>query len=106
MTLGWIEHPEARDEFLEAHERYSAIDDGKLGNEFADAVESAIELILQWPEASAPYLGRNRQPVIRTWHLGKFPYQVIYAVLGEDVLVLAYAHDARRPGYWSRRLDD
>lgn len=55
---------EARDEFLDAR-AVLAIEDGKLGEEFADADESAIELMLQWPEASAPYLGRNRQPAIR-----------------------------------------
>ena len=44
--------------------------------------------------------------MIRTWHLGKFPYQPVYAVLDEEVYVLAYAHQARQPGYWSRRLND
>lgn len=40
MTVDWNEHPEARDEFLDAHERYLAIEDGRLGDEFSDAQQS------------------------------------------------------------------
>lgn len=106
MILDWNEHPEARSEFLEAHDRYLGIAGGSLGDEFADAVEGAAELILQWPDAPPPYRNRRREPMIRTWHLGKFPYQLIYVVRGSEVYVLAYAHDARRPDYWLRRLND
>lgn len=106
MTLDWNEHPEAREQFLDAHKRYLGIEDGRLGDEFADAAESAADLILQWPDAPPPYRGRERGPMIRTWDLGTFPYRMIYTVRGGEILVLAYAHEARRPGYWSRRLND
>lgn len=106
MSLDWNEHPEAREEFLEAHELYVGIGDGRLGDQFVDAAEAAAELILQWPDAPPPYGGRRREPLIRTWHLGKFPYRLIYVVHDEGILVLAYAHVARRPGYWSHRLRD
>lgn len=39
-------------------------------------------------------------------HLGKFPYQLIYVVREGEIFVLAYAHEARRPGYWAHRLAD
>lgn len=106
MTLDWNEHPEAREEFLTAHERYLGIEDGRLGDEFVEAAESAADLILQWQNAPPPYRGRRSEPMIRTWHLGKFPYRVIYTVRDGGILVLAYAHEARRPGYWSHRLTD
>lgn len=41
MTLDWNEHPEAREEFLDAHDRYLGIEDRRLGDEFADVVEAA-----------------------------------------------------------------
>ena len=62
MTLDWYEHPEAREEFLDAHDRYLGIEDGRLGDEFAVVAESAAELILQWPDAPPPYRGQRRDP--------------------------------------------
>lgn len=91
---------------MNAHERYSLIDDGRLGDEFVDVAESAAELILRWPDGPPPYRGRLGDPMIHAWHLGKFPYRLVYTVREEDVYVLAYAHEARRPDYWSHRLDD
>ena len=104
MTLEWNEHPEARTEYLDALAKYATIGDGRLGEEFADAADAASDLIRQWTNAPPPYLGRRRTPMIRSWQLGKFPYQLVYAVLEGEVYVLAYAHQARRPGYWSLRL--
>ncbi|MFC5931151.1 hypothetical protein D6T64_13475 [Cryobacterium melibiosiphilum] len=106
MTRDWNEHPAARDEFLDAYERYSAFEDGRLGDEFADAAEAAAEFILRWPDAAAPFRGRRREPMVRTWHLGKFPYNVVYAVREGDIFMLVYAHESRRPAYWVRRLTD
>jgi hypothetical protein len=60
VTLDWQDHPEARAEFLDAHERYLAIDGGALADEFADVVEAAAERILEWPEAPPPYGGLRR----------------------------------------------
>lgn len=105
MTLNWNEHPAARDEFLDAHGRYLEIEDGKLGDEFADEAEAAAQLILQSPDAPPPYRGQQREPMVRTWHLGKFPYRLVYAVRRGEIFVLAYAHESRRPGYWTHRLN-
>lgn len=106
MTLDWNEHTEARDEYLDALARYASIDGGDLGEEFADEADAAADLILQWPDAPPPYRGRRSEPMIRTWHLGKFPYKVVYAVRDGEIFVLAYAHESRRPGYWTHRLSD
>ena len=106
MTLDWNEHPEAREEYLDALARYASIDGGDLGEEFADEADAAADLILQWPDAPPPYRGRRREPMIRTWHLGKFPYKFVYAVRDGEIFVLAYAHESRRPGYWTHRLSD
>ncbi|GAB3252457.1 hypothetical protein [Arthrobacter pigmenti] len=73
MTLDWNEHPEAREEYLDALVRYAGIDDGRLGDKFADEADAATDLILQWPDSPPPYRGRGREPMIRSWHLGKSP---------------------------------
>ncbi|MDN5900180.1 MAG: hypothetical protein L0H74_08940 [Brachybacterium sp.] len=105
MTLDWREHPEASAEYLDAVIKYADVEDGSLGDEFADAADAASALISQWPDSPPPYLGRRRDPMIRSWNLGKFPYRLIYAVRAGEIFVLAYAHEAREPGYWSDRLD-
>ncbi len=33
----------------------------------------------------------------------RFPFQVIYRLLGEDVIMNAVAHTSRAPDYWSDR---
>jgi plasmid stabilization system protein ParE len=33
----------------------------------------------------------------------KFPFQVIYRRAGDDIIVMAFAHTSRSPGYWSGR---
>lgn len=105
MTLDWREHPEASAAYLDAVIKYADVEDGSLGDEFADAADAASALISQWPDSPPPYLGRRRDPMIRSWNLGKFPYRLIYAVRAGEIFVLAYAHEAREPGYWSDRLD-
>ncbi len=83
VTRDWNEHPEARGEYFDA----------------------AADLILYRPDAP-PYRGRRREPMVRTWNLGKFPYHLGYAVREGEICVLAYAHESRRPGYWTQRLND
>lgn len=105
MSLDWREHPEASAEYLDAVVTYASIEGGSLGEQFADVADVASDVILQWPESAPPYLGRRGEPMIRSWHLGKFPYRLIFTVRSGEVFVLAYAHEAREPGYWADRLD-
>lgn len=104
--MEWLEHPAARDEFTAAHTRYAAVYDGVLGEQFIDELERAMDLLLVWPEAGTPYGGIRDVHQVRTWHLGKFPYNVIYFVRGGSLIVIAYAHERRRPGYWQDRLEE
>ena len=39
----------------------------------------------------------------RACRLRRFPYRLVYVGEPTRVLVLAVAHDRRRPGYWRRR---
>ena len=34
----------------------------------------------------------------------RFPYQLIYRVEGDEIVIYAVAHQARRPGYCWKRL--
>jgi hypothetical protein len=34
----------------------------------------------------------------------RHPYLVVYAILPDQIVVLAVAHTSRKPGYWRERL--
>ncbi len=62
-------------------------------------VQDARRSILLFPHA-APLLGRRARRFI----LSGFPYDLIYSVRSEEIVILAFAHHSRRPGYWEDRL--
>lgn len=43
---------------------------------------------------------------MRTRSVAGFRYDIKYIVVGDEVIIVAYAHERRRPGYWASRLDD
>jgi plasmid stabilization system protein ParE len=70
------------------------------GQRFASAVERALLRIAESPLAFPLLI----EPDIRSAKVERFPYRVVYVVLGADVDVLAVAHAKRRPSYWRRRI--
>jgi hypothetical protein len=71
-----------------------------LGDAFLIETLKAIQLIELFPSAWHPLT-----PQIRRCRLRRFPYSVIYTQDGLDVLVLAIAHQHRKPNYWRNRLN-
>ena len=72
---------------------------GGLGFRFIRVVEEVCDKIGEFPEAGAP-LGRKD----RKRRVPRFPYDVVYRIAEERILVLAIKHQRRRPGYWTWRL--
>ena len=71
-----------------------------LGDAFLIETLKTIKLIEQYPKAWHPLTQQ-----IRRCRLRRFPYSVVYAQDGSDLLVLAVAHQHRKPGYWRARLN-
>jgi plasmid stabilization system protein ParE len=68
------------------------------GRRFVAAVDGLLEQI-----AASPYrYPLLFEPDIRSAKVARFPYRVVYIVIGADIDVLAVAHAKRRPGYWRR----
>ncbi len=44
------------------------------------------------------------EPDIHKAGLKRFPFHVIYRATGTQIIVLAVAHQRRRPAYWMGRL--
>mgnify|MGYP001412647194 CR=1 FL=1 len=53
--------------------------------------------------ASQPGIGSPVDDELRKFILRRFPYNVIYAVERDEVVITAVAHHKRRPFYWGRR---
>jgi len=90
-------HPAAQRELDEAAEFYDFEGPG-LGTAFLDEIERAVRQIGEFPESSSIVLAPVRKKVISA-----FPYSVMYSVIDDVVIVLAFAHHRRRPFYWRGR---
>ncbi|MEM9460049.1 MAG: type II toxin-antitoxin system RelE/ParE family toxin [Myxococcota bacterium] len=95
--------PEADDELLAAFDWYEARRPG-LGQEFTDAVDEAVTRLAALPEASTPVPKIPPDIPARRVFLKRFPYTVVFMRVEEEIVVLAYAHMKRKPGYWLPRV--
>jgi len=75
-----------------------------LGNEFLEAVDVALGHIARWPQAGAPVPGVLTDLAVRRVPLQRFPYQVVYLKMADEIRILAFAHDRREPKYWRSRV--
>ncbi|MCL2468423.1 MAG: type II toxin-antitoxin system RelE/ParE family toxin [Micrococcales bacterium] len=101
MTLNQREDPQARAELRAAANWY---DDPATGQELLDASLEARRSIAAMPNAWPKVADWDREPVVRRKRFTGFPYGVIYYVSGNEVVIVAYAHERRRPGYWKDRI--
>jgi len=90
-------HPLADAELTVAAAFYEAAAPG-LGEDFLQEIERLLALLDVYPD-----LGRERAGGVRTLAARRFPYTLIYELLGEQPIVLAVAHQRRQPQYWLDR---
>ncbi|WP_084184772.1 type II toxin-antitoxin system RelE/ParE family toxin [Desulfonatronum thiodismutans] len=88
----------AEQEMLDAAAYYEDRVDG-LGRDFLDSIALAIKDIGDFPERW-PVVRRE----VRRSLVSRFPYSLFYRVDPDEVIVLAVAHQRRRPAYWLGRL--
>ncbi len=91
-------HPEAKAELLDAIDYYEDCEIG-LGYDFSSEVFSTIENILNFPKAW-PLIDDE----IRRCQTQRFPYGLVYAEEGDEVIILAVMHLRRDPDYWKDRV--
>jgi len=75
-----------------------------LGSRFLTELRRALHVLPQsprafpvWPDARARALG------VRRFLMKRFPFALPYLVREDLVVVLAIAHERRRPKYWLER---
>jgi plasmid stabilization system protein ParE len=87
----------AEEEMTEASLFYEAASSG-LGASLLDEVDRVINVLREHPE-----LGQLVGQEIRRALLHNFPFSLIYSVEVDAILIVAVAHQRRRPDYWRNR---
>lgn len=87
----------AEQDFAEALSWY-ARHSTRAANGFEAEVERALQSIAADPHRYPLCDGQHRFYLMR-----KYPFQVIYRECSQRVLVVAFAHAKRHPGYWQTR---
>lgn len=90
--------PAARQEFLDAVRWYLDEGGAVVADDFDQAVQHALQLLCFMPR-----LGTLAYGDARLWPLKHFPYTLVYQAKGEELTVLAVAHQSREAGYWQVR---
>lgn len=72
---------------------------GGLGTKFLDAIDITIEKLRKFPTIGSPHGQR-----LRSFSIPRFPYDLVYYVGDQEMLIIAVAHQSRRPDYWKDRL--
>jgi plasmid stabilization system protein ParE len=88
----------ARTELREARRYYVQLHP-ILGDQFVREVRAAVERVLAHPEAW-PIERESMRKIV----LNRFPYKILYAIEASELIVLAVAHQHRRPDHWIDRL--
>jgi len=86
-----------------AAEWYELSEDG-LGTKFLHEISSATKLIGIYRRVGRPLDALPDE--YREFPLNRFPFRLIYRVRGPEILIVAVAHDSRRPRYWRDRVQE
>lgn len=100
MALPIRPHVEAEPELLDAV-GYYAERSPIAAAQFLDIVDDALVQISEMPRSAPAWPGL---PDVRRRVLKTYPFAIVYAIEPEEILILAFEHMKRRPGYWLRRV--
>jgi plasmid stabilization system protein ParE len=72
-----------------------------LGGEFLDEVVQTVDRVVTAPETGSPLSEDHKT---RRLLVPRFPYQLVYRLRETELVIVAFAHVKRRPGYWNDRV--
>ncbi|MCA8926302.1 MAG: type II toxin-antitoxin system RelE/ParE family toxin [Planctomycetes bacterium] len=76
-----------------------------LGEALVLAVRETVLALREAPESHSP-LGEAGSFRFRQAKVRRFPYRVVFLETDTELLIVAVAHERRRPGYWQSRLTE
>jgi len=91
-------HPDAEVDLREAAEFYRDRAGNELALTFIEDFEHSVGLLLDHPTLGALWRNGLLRLIMK-----RFPYFLIYKLVGQQIHILAVAHQSRRPGYWKDR---
>ena len=94
---------EAGRELEEAAAWYEKEESG-LGERLIDAFEHATQLLKEPNQPLCPVTGEAAGRGAKRLILHRFPFSLITIQNHQTITVVAFAHHARKPGYWRKRL--
>ena len=83
---------------LEDAVRFYELEYSGLGRRFKEEVRKAALRIAEYPKAWSIERGEVRKCLLH-----RFPYKLLYSVEEDHILVIAVAHQHRKPAYWVDR---
>jgi plasmid stabilization system protein ParE len=97
MTPRFVFRPEAQEELREARDWYAAQADG-LDLAFGRAVDAALARLARFPESGPVIEDDIRRTILR-----RFPYQLVYYLEGDELVILGCYDLRREPRSWRPR---
>jgi plasmid stabilization system protein ParE len=88
----------AEQELYDAQDYYEKQQE-KLGYTFKNVVFNSLNRIIDFPEVYIKVKSDVRRCVIH-----KFPYNILYSIEDNHILIIAIAHQHRKPDYWLDRV--
>ena len=89
---------EAEDDFKEAFDWYELAKED-LGKRFILLVRDYINNLKSYPEQHQ-IIHKNKRGV----YIKDFPYQIIYSIFENDVVIFSVFHTKRNPKIWKKRI--
>jgi len=94
-------YPDAFDEHYDSVAFYQQRLPG-LGEAYLAEFDALMERVCHSPSLY-PIIAT---PGIHRAGLKRFPFHIIYRVMPTNIIILAVAHQRRRPAYWTRRIGE
>ena len=94
---------QAASELEEAAKWYEAEFVG-LGTRLLDEFQRAVQLLREDMPPLLPVPGDAGRYGAKRLLLHRFPFSIVIVQSSSEIVVVAVAHQSRRPGYWSERL--
>jgi toxin ParE1/3/4 len=95
-------HRLAEDELTAAASWYEAKQAG-LGVSLLDLIDNVVNRICSGSLPGSPAPGVAMEKGARRVLLRRFPYSIVFYERKNEIVIVAFAHSSRRPGYWRLR---